>query len=217
MLRFFALLMQELVVSPLPSHPPQREREVSQDGRAARALRTRNAVVDALLDLIDEGHIRPSAAEVAHRAGVSLRSVYQHFDDLETLFRVAAERHQERYAHLEPLPALPLEVRPRIHAFVAHRARWMEAISPMARAAALQAPFSEGVAGRLAARRRGYRGTLAATFAVELDRAADPNQLLHALEMATTWTSWESLRASQGLAPDAAAAVMELTLRRLLE
>ena len=57
------------------------------DGRAARALRTRNRVVDALLDLIDEGDLRPPAADVARRAGVSLRSVYQHFDDLETLFR----------------------------------------------------------------------------------------------------------------------------------
>jgi AcrR family transcriptional regulator len=187
------------------------------DGRAARALRTRNAVVDALLDLIDEGQVRPSAAHVAQRAGVSLRSVYQHFDDLETLFRVAAERHQQRFAHLEPLPELPSELGSRIRAFVAHRAVWMEAVSPMGRAAALQAPFSEGVADRLAGRRRRHRDTLAATFAPELARAADADRLLHAIEMATTWSTWESLRAGQGLAPEAAAAVVELTLLRLLD
>src|ERR1700716_2205855 len=152
MLGFLALSMQEVV-------------ERALDGRAARSLRTRNRVVDALLDLIDEGHVRPPAARVAQRAGVSLRSVYQHFDDLETLFHVAGERHRQRFAHLEPLPALPAGLEPRIAAYVAHRARWMEAVSPMARAAALQAPFSPGIAARQAAGRQRHRDGLAAAFA----------------------------------------------------
>ena len=90
-------------------------------------------MVDALIDLIYEGDLRPPAAQVASRAGVSLRSVYQHFDDLETLFRVAGERHRQRVAHLEPLPELPADIRPRVAAYVAYRARLMEAVSPMAR------------------------------------------------------------------------------------
>ena len=110
MLGFLALLMQELA-------------ETAPDGRGARALRTRNRVVDGLLDLVDEGHLRPSAAQVAQRAGVSLRSVYQHFADLETLFRIAGERHRERYAHLEALPELPDALPARVVAYAAHRAR----------------------------------------------------------------------------------------------
>lgn len=190
---------------------------VALDGRAARALRTRNRVVDALLDLVQEGDLRPSAAEVARRAGVSLRSVYQHFDDLETLFRVAGERHRQRFAHLEPLPELPSDLPPRVAAYVAHRATWMEAVSPMARAAALQAPFSPGIASRQAAARARHREILEAAFAHELGRAGDRERLLHGLEVAASWSTWEHLRTAGGLSRDEAARVVELLLLRLLQ
>jgi TetR/AcrR family transcriptional regulator, regulator of autoinduction and epiphytic fitness len=186
------------------------------DGRSARALRTRNRVVDALLDLIDEGDLRPPAADVARRAGVSLRSVFQHFDDLETLFQVAGERHRQRFAHLEPLPDLPAELGPRVTAYVAHRAHWMEAVSPMARAAALQAPFSPAIAVRQAASRSRHRDALASAFAPELERAADPERLLHALDVAAGWSTWEHLRGGTGLSQDQAEGVVERLLLGLL-
>jgi len=203
MVGFLALAMQELS-------------DTALDGRAARALRTRNRVVDALLDLIDEGDLRPPAADVARRAGVSLRSVFQHFDDLETLFRVAGERHRQRFAHLEPLPELPAELGPRVAAYVAHRAHWMEAVSPMARAAALQAPFSPGIAERQAAARARHRETLASAFAPEVQRAGDPGRLLHGLEVAASWVTWEHLRTATGLSPDEAVRVIEELLLGLL-
>lgn len=203
MLGFLALLMQEVPAEAL-------------DGRALRAVRTRNAVVDALLDLVEEGVVRPPAAQVAQRAGVSLRSVYQHFDDVETLFRVAAERHHQRFAHLEPLPELPASLEARARAYVAHRARWHEAMTPMARAAALQVPFSPGVAQRIGAAVERHRATLALAFAPELRRAGSPRLLLHALEVSTNWSAWDALRAGAGLSVDEAAAVMELALLRLL-
>ena len=202
MLGFLALSMQELV-------------DGAVDGRAARALRTRNAVVYAMLDLVDEGNVRPSAALIAQRAGVSLRSVYQHFDDLETLFEVAGERHRQRYAHLEPLPQLPPELDRRIQAYVAHQARWLEAVSPMARAAALQAPFSPGVASRLRAAWAHHRETVAEAFAPELRHTKQRDRLLNAAEVATSWPTWESLRRTIGLSPSQASGVVELTLRRL--
>ena len=55
------------------------------DGRASRAARTRIAVVDALLALNEKGNLRPTAREIAAEAGVSLRSIYVHFDDVESL------------------------------------------------------------------------------------------------------------------------------------
>ena len=36
----------------------------------------------ALLDLLEAGEMRPTAAQIAQRAGVSLRSVFQHFESL---------------------------------------------------------------------------------------------------------------------------------------
>ena len=62
------------------------------DGRRARGLRTRDAIVSALLELIAEGDIAPTAQRIADRARVSVRSVYQHFVDVEGLYAHGAEK-----------------------------------------------------------------------------------------------------------------------------
>src|ERR1043165_6133853 len=77
------------------------------DGRTARAQRTRAAVVDALLQLINEGDLRPTAPRIAERAKVSLRSVFQHFTDLEALYAAATTREIDIIAGL--VEALPSE------------------------------------------------------------------------------------------------------------
>src|SRR3546814_18232311 len=77
-------------------------------------MRTREAIVDATISLIDEGDLRPTAPRVAERAGVSMRPVFQHFDDLESLHAAVVERLVERVAVLVvPIdPAGPLADRP---------------------------------------------------------------------------------------------------------
>ena len=88
------------------------------DGRSARALRTREAIVDACIGLVEEGELRPTAPRVAERAGVSVRSVFQHFDDLPSLHIAVSERIVARLAVLlHPIdPSMPLD--DRIVAFV---------------------------------------------------------------------------------------------------
>ena len=112
------------------------------DGRLARSVRARTAVVDALLDLIEEGDLRPTGPRIAERAGVSLRLVFHHFPDLETLFAAAAERQFERhYRALRPIPAAgPLAGR--VAAFVHQRTRLLERITPGPPGSAAQEPFS---------------------------------------------------------------------------
>ena len=61
-----------------------------RDGRTVRAERTRQALVDSLLGLLDEGQMTPTAAQIAARAGVSERSVFQHFPDREALLEAVA-------------------------------------------------------------------------------------------------------------------------------
>ena len=56
------------------------------DGRRARTVRTRAAILEALLALLRGGDINPTAAEIARKAGVSLRSIAQHFPRRGDLF-----------------------------------------------------------------------------------------------------------------------------------
>jgi hypothetical protein len=43
-----------------------------EDGRRQRSARSRDAVVDAILELLREGNLRPGADEIAARAGAKI-------------------------------------------------------------------------------------------------------------------------------------------------
>jgi AcrR family transcriptional regulator len=75
------------------------------DGRQGRTLRSRQAICDAYLDLVQEGVLLPSAAEIAERAGLSRRSVFNHFHDLAALFFAVVEAGMQRHAPVEEIPA----------------------------------------------------------------------------------------------------------------
>ncbi|MFK8019772.1 MAG: TetR/AcrR family transcriptional regulator [Pseudomonadales bacterium] len=65
------------------------------DGRRQRTERSRDAIIDAMLALIEEGNLAPSAQQVSERAGVGIRSVFRHFSEMEQLFALAEERTRE--------------------------------------------------------------------------------------------------------------------------
>jgi AcrR family transcriptional regulator len=60
------------------------------DGRHHRSVVTRRKIVEALTALIREGVLVPTAEQVALRASVGLRTVFRHFDDMDTLYREVA-------------------------------------------------------------------------------------------------------------------------------
>jgi TetR/AcrR family transcriptional regulator of autoinduction and epiphytic fitness len=187
------------------------------DGRLARGERARGAIVDALLDLLEAGELRPSAARIAERAGVSLRSVFQHFSDVETLFATAAERQKLRILPLmRPIPDGPLPAR--IAAFATQRAKLLEMITPVRRAAILMEPFSRELHARLATFRKDKGGEVQRVFAREIAArpAATRRPLAAALVTASCWTTWQALREHQGLDRAQARRVLVHTLTALL-
>lgn len=190
----------------------------SPDGRAARASRTRDAVVNAMLSLMDDGNLRPTARQVSERAGVSLRSVFQHFDDLEALFAAAADRQIERLAPLATRIPIDAPFAERLRLFVESRCRLLEAVSPVRRSALLQEPFSPEIAARLRWSRDSNRAEVERVFAPEI--ASLPVKERHvvgaALHAASEWYTWESLRAHGGLPEAKARRVITRMLSALL-
>jgi AcrR family transcriptional regulator len=185
------------------------------DGRLARSARTRLAIVDALRSLHHEGDLLPTAPRVAERAGVSVRTVWQHFDDLEMLFVEAGRRDLEiALTFVTPIDAgLPLAAR--VDALVDQRSRMYEEMAPVWRAARLKAPFSPQIRLNRDRMVRLGREELERLFAAELAAAPEPAALLASLEIATGWAAWESLRTELDLDVPAARAAVELTVRRL--
>ena len=168
------------------------------DGRTARAVRTRDGIVDACLELIDEGDIRPTGPRIAERAGVSVRSVFQHFDDLETLFSAVGDRVARRIASIvEPIDASdPLAVR--VEAFARQRSRVLEVLTPVLRAAMVYAASSEVITRQFQDGHTFLREQVRQVFAPELAVGDHARELGDTLIAASSWPSWNLWRSSEG-------------------
>jgi AcrR family transcriptional regulator len=175
------------------------------DGRHERRRRNREAAIEALIALMDEGHANPTIADVAQRAGVSPRSLFRYFDDVSDLSREAVGRVA---AEVLPLverfdvdPSLPL----------AHRTQTVAAavdlvyqrVRRVGLVARVKAPVIAEVAQQQVETRRVVRSMLERTFAPELDacRSQDRGAVLTALEV---WCSFDCqhLLHAQGVLDD---------------
>lgn len=67
-----------------------------RDGRRLRSERSKHAIVEAALALIEEGVLVPTAQQISDRAGVGIRSFFRHFSDMENLFATADEISRKR-------------------------------------------------------------------------------------------------------------------------
>src|SRR3954451_15518477 len=115
------------------------------DGRTARSQRTRQAVVEALLSLLQEGDLRPTAPRIAERAGVSLRSVFQHFADREALLFALAEQQEDELRSMTRRIGNDGALPARIDTFVVQRCRVLEAVATVWRPSLVHEPSAPGV------------------------------------------------------------------------
>lgn len=179
------------------------------DGRVARGMRTRTAVVDALVRMVGAGGLKVTGAQIAAEAGISERSLWTHFADLDAIHDAAALiLHEQAMAHRFVIgEGRSLEERLRL--FVAQRVRANEEIAPYARAARLREPFSVALRDSRSRFIAEVHREIREAFAPELD--ADPaaaREREDALLMATSWSAWSTLRDDLGLEPAAASAAL---------
>ena len=170
------------------------------------------------MSLLDEGELSPTAERVAERAGVSERSIFQHFGDREALFNAAAVRQYERIMPTLHAIDTALPIEERLDAFVAQRASLLERVTSVRRAALLREHESETIAAWLTATRRAKAREVEKVFAAELDELAPESRatVLAAMVAASGWPAWESYRIHQRLGFDRAQAAMRTSLGRLL-
>ncbi|MEA3018520.1 MAG: hypothetical protein QOI47_44 [Actinomycetota bacterium] len=176
--------------------------------------------MDASIALVDEGDLRPTAPRIAERAKVSVRSVFQHFDDLEGLYSAVGDRLVERLSHVRMVIDHDSPVADRIAEVVRQRTILLEAITPVRRAAALHAPFSREVRSRLQAGHDFLRCEVEQSFPGELAKCSktDRTLTLDALDTVLSWSSWDDLRTlnsrSQDDARDVLVSMVTAILRR---
>jgi len=188
------------------------------DGRALRRERSLERIADAYLDLLAEGALRPTADELATRAGVSRRLIFNCYANLEELFAEVITRQTARLAGLLEAAEGPGGFEARLRRFVEARVDLYEAIAPIRRAALLGVHESPRVREAVTAFRAHKRAQAARVFAPELARlrGADRRQRRAAVEALTSFSGWSALRDEQGASSDEARAILRRALRALL-
>jgi TetR/AcrR family transcriptional regulator of autoinduction and epiphytic fitness len=191
------------------------------DGRLSRTVRSRQAICEACLDLVQEGVLQPSADQIAEHAQVSRRSIFNHFSDLAELYDAVVDAGMQRCAPLlkEIPPSEPVQVR--VEMLIAVRSKFLEATAPFTRA--LTAQSLVGPAGPQARRvaqaaLRMQRLDMERLFRSELEALSRQDRLetAEAISAATSPHAWEYLRRGTGLSVPRASAVMRRTLTSLL-
>ena len=189
---------------------------VPRDGRRARRHRSRDLAVDALLDLLSEGVTRPTAQQVAERSGVSLRSIFRIFDDVDTLHTEAAARQLERSRHLFVDVKATGTTLERIEAVVDLHDRLYRSVAPVRRAAIRAAPESPALRDQLAMARTWLRSEVERVFAAELERLDDGGTTSSGVELALSFEAWDQLASGQELGGPARRATTARVLAALL-
>jgi AcrR family transcriptional regulator len=184
----------------------------NQDGRRRRAEANRMRIVQAMIEVVREGSANPSAEVVADRAGVSHRTVFRLFKDMDGLYR---EIHGVLLRRLTPLLNAPLtgeDWRVRLKTLVARRGRVFEEILPVKTAADAQRTRSSFLQTEHVRFTKMQREMLLFVLPEAVKGEAS---LLDAMDLALSFESWRRLRYEQGLSIEEALEVMDRTVAAL--
>jgi AcrR family transcriptional regulator len=163
------------------------------DGRTLRRTRNRERVIIALLDIVRSGELNPTVAGIADLAGVSHRSVFRYFDDLDDLVRTAIDHEVEHSMHLALIPDLGMgSLDRRVDSWVESRLRVHSATYQVGRVARHRAPGIPSIDIGLKGVYLLGRTRMRAHFANELDAmGADGGIMLDAAMVLTGFESYD--------------------------
>ena len=182
------------------------------DGRRRRSQQSRDRIIAAMMALIEEGQITPIAEQVADRAHVGLRSVFRHFNDMDSLFTEMALRLARQY---QPAlaPFLSSDWRVQLTESIDRRVAIYETMLPYKRAADTHRHRSPVLQSSYAATSQLMRARLHSMLppALKGDQIA-----LETLDLVLSIDSWQRLRLEQKLSVAAARTVVERQVHTLV-
>jgi AcrR family transcriptional regulator len=202
-----------------PDHGPD-DTSPTTDGRQLRRARNRQAVVEALLDLYRDGNLRPSSEEIAARSGLSPRSLFRYFDDVDDLIRSAITSQEARALPLVAIataPDAPLDAK--VAALVDQRFRLFDAVAHAAMVMRLRAPFQPLLAAELNQNRKYLRSQVQRLFALELGAMSEARATgaLAAADVLTSFESYQHLVQHRAMSATVSKAVVVDSLSVILD
>ena len=188
------------------------------DGRTLRSERTRQLIIEAYLALLRESPEIPTAAQIAMRAGYSVRSVFERFDDLLALSFAAADYAFAAGLTQATIRDLDGTRAERLRAQVDTRAGICERWLPLWRVLLHNQNESELLKVRISRMRDAVWARLALMYRAELGTLPDAERkmVLIALEQLTDFESWGRMRERHGLSVEEARDAWIAAIDRLL-
>jgi len=184
------------------------------DGRKHRSQKSQMLIVNAMLELVAQGNLAPSAEQIADIARVGRRSVFRHFSDMDTLYR---EMSDSIAATMESLVQRPFEAADwygQVLELVERRAMGFEKMKPFLLAGQLhrhRSPFLKAAHARFVER---LRNILLGILPKDASRNA---VVVEALDMLLSFESWNRLREDQGLSIAKSKQVLKQAIESLLK
>lgn len=171
------------------------------DGRNLRAESTRRKIIHGARALVEEQGRLPKVADVARRSDVSVRSVFQHYQDVETLFIAVVDAISDDLENtLQDMDdSGPLE--DRVRRLTEQQSNLYERMTPAVLAGRQLNPPPAALVERGENRRATLQRRLESTFRGELG-CLDPTarqEILEGLQAVAGWDCWIALRQRQGL------------------
>lgn len=183
------------------------------DGRRRRGMDNRARIVAAMVDMVRADEIAPSAERVAARADVGLRTVFRHFQDMDSLYREMSVVIEGEIRAIIDQPLTAQTGPSRVIELIGRRAQAFETIAPFRRAAEAFRHRSKFLGSDYARLVTQLRTILERELPPPV--AGDPIKL-EALDLLLSFEAWARLRRDQHLSIDQAKAVLESAARAII-
>jgi AcrR family transcriptional regulator len=184
------------------------------DGRKHRSRKSQARIVNAMLELVAQGNLEPSADQIAEIAGVGRRSVFRHFSDMDTLYREMAGSIAATMESMVQQPFQSTDWIAQVLELVDRRAAGFEKLKPFLLAAQIHRQRSAFLktshAQFVEKRRKILLGILPGEVAGNV-------VLVEALDMLLSFESWTRLREDQGLGIAKSKRVLKAAVEALLD
>jgi TetR/AcrR family transcriptional regulator, regulator of autoinduction and epiphytic fitness len=180
------------------------------DGRNLRAESTRRKIIHGARALVEEQGRLPKVADVARRSDVSVRSVFQHYQDVETLFIAVVDAIADDLESAQQEFDDNGSLEERVLRLTEQQSALYERLMPAVIAGRQLNPAPAALIERGEHRRAVLRDRLETIFRPELASLTSSAraETIDALQAVAGWDCWIALRQRQGMLPDRATTTM---------
>jgi AcrR family transcriptional regulator len=190
----------------------------SQDGRRLRSERTKQSIMEAYIELLREKPEIPTAAQIAARAGISTRSIFERFVDLPGLSLATVDYAFAMGEAQAIMRNVDGDRATRLRSHVETRAHTCERWLPVWRVVVANQGKLDALRDRVRFIRRAIVNRMELMYQPELGMLAaeERRDLLIALESLIDFESWGRMREGHDLSFDEACSVWMRMIDRML-